>query len=426
MSFGSGYKGAKLKTNLRLSINRLKLLEKKKTEMAQKARREIADYIATGKDERARIRVEHIIREDYLVEAMELLELYCDLLLARFGLIESTKTLDDGLAEAISTIIWAAPRMQSDVHEVGVVSQQLCLKYGKEYGKLARANETGTVNERFMLKLSPKPPPKILVERYLQEIARSHNIPYEPDLEVLDSADLNPLTADDLLLLDDTPSKGGPPGSTGGSSGMGGPPPPPGGGFGGSSGGYGGPPGGGYGGGYGGGSGGGGGGGGAAPMVPTNAVPSVGPPNPNMPFAYPSQPSHQKGGPPPLPSRPPAASAPPPSYNGEVSRNMTPAPPYEDAMRDSVYPPPPGPGGMRPSNFTPPSAPAPTPPPPPSFPDAGPLPGKDAAASIPDLPAVPTNSLPPLDNTVGSQSTAGDDVDFDDLTRRFEELKKRK
>lgn len=52
----------KLKTNLRLSLNRLKLLEKKKTELTQKARREIADYIQAGKSERAKIRVEHIIR----------------------------------------------------------------------------------------------------------------------------------------------------------------------------------------------------------------------------------------------------------------------------------------------------------------------------------------------------------------------------
>ncbi len=36
-------------------------------------------------------KVEHIIREDYMVEAMELIEMYCDLLLARFGLIESMK-----------------------------------------------------------------------------------------------------------------------------------------------------------------------------------------------------------------------------------------------------------------------------------------------------------------------------------------------
>ncbi|XP_023611790.1 IST1 homolog isoform X6 [Myotis lucifugus] len=117
---GSGFKAERLRVNLRLVINRLKLLEKKKTELAQKARKEIADYLAAGKDERARIRVEHIIREDYLVEAMEILELYCDLLLARFGLIQSMKELDSGLAESVSTLIWAAPRLQSEVAELKI------------------------------------------------------------------------------------------------------------------------------------------------------------------------------------------------------------------------------------------------------------------------------------------------------------------
>lgn len=60
--FSSGPNYTKLKTHLRLSVNRLKLLEKKKTELAQKSRKEIADYLAAGKTERAKIRVEHIIR----------------------------------------------------------------------------------------------------------------------------------------------------------------------------------------------------------------------------------------------------------------------------------------------------------------------------------------------------------------------------
>lgn len=60
--FSSSPNYTKLKTNLRLALNRLKLLEKKKTELTQKARREIADYIQAGKYERAKIRVEHIIR----------------------------------------------------------------------------------------------------------------------------------------------------------------------------------------------------------------------------------------------------------------------------------------------------------------------------------------------------------------------------
>lgn len=54
-------------------------------------------------------------REDYMVEALELVEMYCDLLLARFGLISNMKELDDGLSEAVSSLIWVAPRIQSDV-----------------------------------------------------------------------------------------------------------------------------------------------------------------------------------------------------------------------------------------------------------------------------------------------------------------------
>ncbi len=60
--FSGGFRSSKFSTTARLSINRLKLLEKKKTEQAQKARKEIADYLAMGKDERARIRVRHSVQ----------------------------------------------------------------------------------------------------------------------------------------------------------------------------------------------------------------------------------------------------------------------------------------------------------------------------------------------------------------------------
>lgn len=62
--FSSGPNYTKLKTNLRLAITRLKLLEKKKSELTEKSRREIAEYISAGKIERAKIRVEFIIRSD--------------------------------------------------------------------------------------------------------------------------------------------------------------------------------------------------------------------------------------------------------------------------------------------------------------------------------------------------------------------------
>ncbi|XP_023611800.1 IST1 homolog isoform X1 [Myotis lucifugus] len=177
--FGSVFKADRLRVNLQLVVNRLKLLERKKTEQAQKARKEVADHLAAGKDERARIRVEHIIREDYLVEAMELLELYCNLLLARFSLIQATKDLDSGLAESVSTLIWAAPRLQSEVPELKIVSDQLCAKYSQEYGQLCRTTEIGTVSSRVMYKLNVNSLPQVLVEQYLIEIAKNYNVPYK-------------------------------------------------------------------------------------------------------------------------------------------------------------------------------------------------------------------------------------------------------
>ena len=135
----------------------------------------------------AKIRVEQIIREDYLVEAMELLEMYCDLLLARFGLIQQMNTLDEGLAESISSLIWVAPRMQADVTELKIIAEQLGVKYGKEYTLACRDNSIGTVAPKLMHKLSVQAPPKILVEKYLIEIAKNYNVSYEPDPQVFNS-----------------------------------------------------------------------------------------------------------------------------------------------------------------------------------------------------------------------------------------------
>ena len=75
------------------------------------------------------LQVEHIIREDYLVEGMEIVELYLDLLLARLGLIQATKTLDPGIAEAVASVIWVTPRLSAEVAELKSVSHILPTSY---------------------------------------------------------------------------------------------------------------------------------------------------------------------------------------------------------------------------------------------------------------------------------------------------------
>lgn len=44
--------------------------------------------------------------------------MYCDLLLARFGLLTQMKDLDEGIAEPVSSIIWVSPRLQTDIPEL--------------------------------------------------------------------------------------------------------------------------------------------------------------------------------------------------------------------------------------------------------------------------------------------------------------------
>lgn len=175
----------KLKTNLNLIMHRLKLVEKKKMELNQKARRTIGEFLMAGKVDRARIRVEQIIREDYVVEAMDLVESYCDFILSRFGQLQNTKVVDEGLATAVSSLIWITPRFDSDVPELRVISDQLSRKYGKPYVQAVLENQMKTVNETLMKKMSMEVPPKVLVEKYLVEIAKDQKIDYKPDSKVM-------------------------------------------------------------------------------------------------------------------------------------------------------------------------------------------------------------------------------------------------
>ncbi|XP_018899847.1 IST1 homolog isoform X2 [Bemisia tabaci] len=183
--FSSRCNHSKLKTNLRLAIARLKQIEKKKAELAQKSRKEIADYISAGKVERAKIRVEQIIREDYMVEGMEIVEMYCDLLISRFGLFAEEKELQPSLAEAVSSILWVAPRMESDIPELKVISEQIGIKVGKKYVEACRLEMVDTISDKLKHKMGVQPPPKILVEKYLIEIAKNYDIHYEPDQQVM-------------------------------------------------------------------------------------------------------------------------------------------------------------------------------------------------------------------------------------------------
>lgn len=158
----------------------------------------MAQLLEQGKEQSARIRVENIIREDINVELLEILELYCELLLARIGLLDQ-RECDPGLEEAVKTVIYTAPR--TEIKELQQVREALIHKFSKEFAKDAIENESNIVPEKVMKRLSSAPPSKELVSLYLKEIARAYSVPFS---ELSDDESHDDIEDDN----DDNPSGG--------------------------------------------------------------------------------------------------------------------------------------------------------------------------------------------------------------------------
>ncbi|KAK5158497.1 Vacuolar protein sorting-associated protein ist1 [Recurvomyces mirabilis] len=164
----------KIKVQLKLSVSRLRMVQQKDTALAKQQRRAMAQLLEQGKEESARIRVENIIRSDMNTELLEILELYCELLTARAGLLEQ-KECDPGLEEAVKSIIFAAPKVEG-VKELGTVRALLVEKYGKEFVLEAVENRDGKVAARVADRLKVEPPRRELVDAYLETIAEAYGV----------------------------------------------------------------------------------------------------------------------------------------------------------------------------------------------------------------------------------------------------------
>ncbi|KAM0835625.1 hypothetical protein ACQ4PT_062820 [Festuca glaucescens] len=79
------------KALLKLSIPRIKLLRNRRELQLRQMRRDIAKLLEAGQEATTRIRVEHIIREENMMAAQEILELFCELVSVRLPIIEAQK-----------------------------------------------------------------------------------------------------------------------------------------------------------------------------------------------------------------------------------------------------------------------------------------------------------------------------------------------
>ncbi|CCK70719.1 Ist1p KNAG_0F00500 [Huiozyma naganishii CBS 8797] len=174
----------KVKTLLKMCIQRLRYAQEKQQALAKQDRREVAQLLTDGREQKAHYRVESLVNNDVHVELLEVLELYCELLLARVGILTDVKDeadlvanhMQDGINEAVRSLCYTVPHVL-EVKEIAQLRDQIALKFGKDYLRAVTEDALG-VPQKVVSKCSPNLPGNDLVVMYLKEIARTYDVPY--------------------------------------------------------------------------------------------------------------------------------------------------------------------------------------------------------------------------------------------------------
>lgn len=171
---------------------RIKLLRNKRQVVVRQMRRDVASLLQSGEDATARIRVEHVIREQNIMAANEMIEIFCELLVARLSIISRQRECPADLKEGISSLIFAAPRC-SDIPELLAIRDIFEKKYGKDFVSAATDLRPDCgVNRILIDKLSVRTPKGEVKLKLMKEIAKEYQIEWnstESEAELLKPAE---------------------------------------------------------------------------------------------------------------------------------------------------------------------------------------------------------------------------------------------
>ncbi|XP_059292969.1 uncharacterized protein LOC132046368 isoform X2 [Lycium ferocissimum] len=173
------FNSSKCKTMAKMTVARIKLLRNKREVVVRQMRRDIAMLLESRQDATARIRVEHVIREQNILQANEFLELFCELIVARLPIIAKQRQCPADLKEGIASLIFAAPRC-SDIPELMGIKDIFEKKYGKDFVSAATdLRPDAGVNRMLIEKLSVKTPSGQVKLKIMKEIAKEYQVEWD-------------------------------------------------------------------------------------------------------------------------------------------------------------------------------------------------------------------------------------------------------
>jgi len=184
--FGGSKKfdAAKFRSQCNLALVRVRLQKQKKQNMAQTMKREIADLVKAGDEGTAQIRAEQLMHDDYLCEALDILETQLSELAVKSLVVANcvgTNAPPD-LLEILATVIYAAPRL--NIPEFVAVRDQLGVKFGRQFVFDCANDKDHCVQPNVKAKLSigTGPDQEETVYFYLKSICELYHVPYNREI----------------------------------------------------------------------------------------------------------------------------------------------------------------------------------------------------------------------------------------------------
>ncbi|VAH88986.1 unnamed protein product [Triticum turgidum subsp. durum] len=161
----------KLKSLLELTVSRVAIARKPRLARKSIASGDVCQLLSLGQTDRA---LQQVIKEDNMLEALGIIELYCKCLVKKAAQLDKPKECAEEVKKAAAGIIFAAKRC-SDLPELQSARKILADKFGDDFTADAKVG-SAVVDPMLVWKLSGDKASISLKKKVAKEIAAENNI----------------------------------------------------------------------------------------------------------------------------------------------------------------------------------------------------------------------------------------------------------
>ncbi|KAK3147763.1 hypothetical protein QOZ80_3BG0286410 [Eleusine coracana subsp. coracana] len=166
---------AKVKSLVKVAAARLVVARRPRLGRRSIARGDVGQLLAIGRLDRALVRAEQVIDEDNMLEVLDIIELYCKVIIDQAAQLDNPKECSEEIKAAAAGLIFASARL-GELPELLDARGILADKFGRDFARAAREGVHGVVDPTLVKKLSGERASEEEKRRLAKEIAAENDI----------------------------------------------------------------------------------------------------------------------------------------------------------------------------------------------------------------------------------------------------------